>query len=80
MNKIIEKKELSDGGFQMKVHAPEIARERRAGQFIIIQLDTDFGERIPLTIADADPDEGWIMLIFQTVGKTTICLSNQDNK
>jgi len=53
------------------VEAPHIARERRAGQFVIVQLDTHFGERIPLTIADANAEEGWITLIFQAVGKTT---------
>jgi ferredoxin--NADP+ reductase len=76
MNEIIEKKLLSEGVYQIKVNNPNIARERKAGQFIIVQVDTDFGERIPLTIADASADEGWIMLIFQAVGKTTIKLSH----
>ncbi|MBT3194656.1 MAG: sulfide/dihydroorotate dehydrogenase-like FAD/NAD-binding protein [Verrucomicrobia bacterium] len=71
MNTIIDKKLLSDGVYQIRVDAPHIARERKPGQFVIVQLDTHFGERIPLTIADADADEGWIMLIFQAVGKTT---------
>jgi ferredoxin--NADP+ reductase len=71
MNEIIEKKQLSDGVYQIRVHSPHIARERKPGQFVILQLDSNFGERIPLTIADADPNEGWIMLIFQAVGKTT---------
>lgn len=76
MNEIIDKKILSEGVYQMKVNNPNIARERKAGQFIIVQVDTDFGERIPLTIADANADEGWIMLIFQAIGKTTIKLAN----
>ena len=71
MNTIIEKTKLTDGVFQIKVKAPHIARERKAGQFVIVQLDTDFGERVPLTIADADSDAGCITLIFQAVGKTT---------
>ena len=71
MNSIISKTQLSDDVFEMRVSAPLIARERKPGQFIILQLDTDYGERIPLTIADADPDEGSITLIFQTVGNTT---------
>jgi len=75
MNEIIEKKELSEGVYQLKVNNPNIARERKAGQFVIVQLDTDFGERIPLTIADADAEEGWVMLIFQSVGKTTLILA-----
>ena len=71
MNKILKKQKLSDDVFLMRVSAPLIAEERKPGQFIILQLDSDFGERIPLTIADADPKEGSITLIFQTVGKTT---------
>jgi ferredoxin/flavodoxin---NADP+ reductase len=71
VNRIAEKKQLADEVFQMKVEAPLIARERQPGQFIILQLDSAFGERIPLTIADADAAAGWILLVFQTVGKTT---------
>jgi len=71
MNSIISKKQLSDDVFEMRIEAPLIARERKPGQFIILQIDTDFGERIPLTIADADPREGSITIIFQTVGNTT---------
>jgi len=71
MNRIIAKKQLSAEVFQMRVEAPLIAGERKPGQFVILQLDTHFGERIPLTIADADPAEGSITLVFQTVGKTT---------
>lgn len=71
MNRIISKSQLSDEVFMMRVQAPLIARERKPGQFIILQLDDNFGERIPLTIADADPDKGFITLIFQTVGNTT---------
>ncbi len=75
MNRILEKKKLSETVFQMRIDAPLIARERKAGQFIILQLCEDYGERIPLTIADADPDEGSITLIFQAVGKTTLKLA-----
>ncbi len=71
MNKILEKIRLSDEVYRIKVEAPLIARERRPGQFVILQLDSNFGERIPLTIADADPGEGSVTLIFQTVGSTT---------
>ncbi len=71
MNSIICKRQLSDDVFEMRVTAPYISRERKPGQFVIIQLDTDFGERIPLTIADADPREGSITIIFQAVGSTT---------
>lgn len=71
MNSIASKRRLSEDVFEMRVEAPLISRERKPGQFIILQLDTDFGERIPLTIADADPDAGTITLIFQAVGDTT---------
>lgn len=74
MNKIIEKEFLSPHVFRMKVEAPEIAKMRKAGQFIILRV-SDAGERIPLTIADADPDAGWIELVVQAVGKTTKDLS-----
>jgi ferredoxin--NADP+ reductase len=71
MNKVILKKKLAENVFQFVVSAPLIAGERKPGQFVIVQVDTNFGERIPLTIADADPAAGTITLIFQVVGKTT---------
>lgn len=71
MAKILSKITLSADVFQLRVHAPLIAEERSAGQFIMLQLDEQFGERIPLTIADADLQEGSITLIFQAVGRTT---------
>ena len=74
MNKILEKEFLTPQVFRMKVEAPAIARKRKAGQFIILR-PTATGERIPLTIADGDPDAGWIELVVQTVGKTTTDLS-----
>lgn len=75
MNKIIDKKQLSKDVYQMKIEAPLIASERQAGQFIILQIDEDLGERIPLTIADADEAAGTITIIYQVVGKTTHELS-----
>lgn len=75
MFKIIEKKQLSENVFFMRVEAPEIARNRKAGQFVIIQVESEFGERIPLTIADANAEEGWIALAFQPVGASTFKLS-----
>lgn len=80
MFKILEKKKLSEASatWYMKVEAPEIARNRKAGQFIILQVDADFGERIPLTIADANAEEGWIALAFQAVGATSYKLSQKN--
>jgi ferredoxin--NADP+ reductase len=71
MNRILSKMRLSDEVYRMEIQAPLIASERKPGQFVIVQTDTNFGERIPLTIADANPDRGSITIIFQTVGKTT---------
>ena len=75
MNKIIAKRQLSESVYQMRLEAPLIAEERKPGQFIILSLDDEYSERIPLTIADADPAEGSITLIFQAVGKTTMRLA-----
>ena len=75
---ILEKKQFSKDVFYLRVAAPEIARQRKAGQFVIIQLDIDYGERVPLTIADADPDAGWIALVVQAVGATTITLCQKE--
>jgi ferredoxin--NADP+ reductase len=71
MNKILAKKQLSAEVFEMTVEAPLIARSRRAGQFIIVQIDAEWGERIPLTIADADAGAGTLTMVFQTVGAST---------
>lgn len=71
MKKVLFKERLSDEVFRMRIEAPLIAQERKPGQFVIVQIDTDFGERIPLTIADADPQEGSITIVFQAVGGTT---------
>ncbi len=68
---ILEKKQLSEKVFKMKVRAPYVVERRKAGQFVIILIDKDFGERIPLTIADTNPEEGSITLVFQSVGYTT---------
>jgi ferredoxin--NADP+ reductase len=78
MAKILVKKQLSKDVFLMRLYAPLIAEERAAGQFIILQIDDDYGERIPLTIADASIDEGSITIIFQVVGKSTLQLSQMN--
>ena len=74
MNKILEKEFITPVVFRMRVEAPEIAKKCKAGQFIILRT-CDAGERIPLTIADGNADEGWIELVVQVVGKTTKMLS-----
>lgn len=75
MAKILLKEKLSESVYKMKLEAKLIAEERKAGQFIILQIDEDLGERIPLTIADANKEEGTITIIFQVVGLTTDELS-----
>jgi len=74
MNKILEKRELAEKVWYYKIEAPLIAKRRKAGQFIILRV-WEGGERIPLTIADADPDEGTITLVVQEVGKTTALMA-----
>jgi len=71
MSRIVSKRRLSDEVWRIEVEAPRVALERKAGQFVIVQADADFGERIPLTIADADPGRGTLTLVFQTVGAST---------
>lgn len=75
MYKIVKKLQLSENVYRMDIEAPLIAAERKAGQFIILQVNTEYGERVPLTIADADPIAGTITIIFQTVGATTMKLA-----
>ena len=70
MHRIVKKQVLSEDVCRFEVEAPVIARKRKAGQFIILRIHEE-GERIPLTIADADPEAGTITLIVQAVGKTT---------
>ncbi len=71
LHKIVSKKQLSENVFTIEVEAPLVARARKAGQFVIVGLSDEYGERIPLTIAGADADKGTIRLIWQRVGKTT---------
>ncbi|MCX6097795.1 MAG: sulfide/dihydroorotate dehydrogenase-like FAD/NAD-binding protein [Caldiserica bacterium] len=70
MNTIRKREELGPNVIRYVIDAPLVATHRKPGQFVIIRV-TDDGERIPLTIADADPAMGTISLIVQSVGKTT---------
>jgi len=67
MNKIVEKEYFSEKVVKIVVEAPEIARSRKAGNFVILRVG-EKGERFPLTIAGADPEKGTIILVVQTVG------------
>jgi ferredoxin--NADP+ reductase len=75
-HKIVSKKQLGPDVYWARVEAPLIARARKPGQFIILSIDNDYSERIPLTIAGADPTQGTIELIWQRVGKTTTELAD----
>ncbi len=70
MSKIVRKENLAKGVNLFEIEAPLIAQKRKPGQFIILRLN-ETGERIPLTIADANPESGTITIIVQVVGKTT---------
>lgn len=67
---IVEKKKLNDAVVMVRIAAPLIAKKVLPGQFIIFRLD-EFGERVPLTVADYDREGGTITLIFQIAGETT---------
>lgn len=77
MFKIIDKEHYSEHVVKFEVEAPEIARSRRPGHFVIVRVG-DGGERIPLTIAASDPERGSITLVVQEVGVSTrkICALN----
>ncbi len=70
MNRIIQKKQFSEKVFMFEVEAPLIAKSRKAGNFVIVRVDQK-GERIPLTIAEADTERGTITLVVQKVGLST---------
>ena len=67
MNTILSKRFFSENVAEFVIEAPLIARSRRAGHFVIVRTDKH-GERMPLTIADADPIKGTISLVVQRIG------------
>ena len=67
---ILSRDKLAPGIHVMRIAAPAVARKAQAGQFVIIRVD-ERGERIPLTIADWDRDEGSVTIVFMEAGKTT---------
>ena len=75
-HKIISKKQLSENVFTAEIEAPLVAQARKPGQFVIISINNEYSERIPLTIAGADPEKGTIRLIWQRIGKTTAELAD----
>ena len=77
MYRIKEKRKLNENVVMMKVEAPMVARKALAGQFIILRSHEQ-GERIPLTIADYDRENGTVTIIFQVVGEATTVLSKKE--
>jgi ferredoxin--NADP+ reductase len=75
-HKIVSKQQLSKNVFTAQFEAPLIAKAHCPGQFVIISINNEYGERIPLTIAGTDCQKGTIRLIWQRVGKTTAELSD----
>jgi ferredoxin--NADP+ reductase len=72
--KVLETTQLASDIYQFKINAPLVARKARAGQFVMLRLHQN-GERIPLTIADWDANQGSITIVFMAVGATTCQLS-----
>jgi len=73
--KIVRKTKLAEGIDRFEIKAPLIAKKAKAGQFVVIRVN-EYGERIPLTIADYDSNKGIISLVAMSIGKTTYMLSN----
>ncbi|MBE7088193.1 MAG: sulfide/dihydroorotate dehydrogenase-like FAD/NAD-binding protein [Clostridiales bacterium] len=77
MYKIVNKKQLNSSVTMMDIYAPLVAKKAQAGQFIILRVDED-GERIPLTVAGTDKQNGTVKIIFQLVGATTMLLNTKN--
>ena len=76
MYRIVRKKELNPTVTQMEIESPLVAKKAKPGQFIILRVNED-GERIPLTVAGTNPEEGTVKIIFQIVGATTELLNHK---
>ena len=78
MNRIVSKSRFSEKVFKFEIEAPLIAKARKAGHFVIVRVG-EKGERMPLTIAGADPVKGTITLVVQEVGlsSTRLCHLNE---
>ena len=79
MYKILKKRILNKAGttLEMVVEAPLVAKKCLAGQFIIFRTD-EYGERVPLTIADYDREKGTVTIMFQPVGRSTMLLADME--
>lgn len=77
MYKIVRKRVLNANVTEMEIDAPLVAKKAKPGQFIILRVD-EVGERIPLTVAGTNPEEGTVKIIFQIVGGTTELLNHKE--
>ncbi len=77
MYRIVKKRALNPTVTQMEIEAPLVAKKAKAGQFIILRVDEE-GERIPLTVAGTDRENGTVRIIFQIVGATTEKLNHKN--
>ena len=77
MYKIVRKKSLNSTVTQMEIEAPLVAKKAKPGQFIILRVDEE-GERIPLTVAGTNENDGTVKIIFQVVGATTEILNHKN--
>ncbi|MFO7885594.1 MAG: sulfide/dihydroorotate dehydrogenase-like FAD/NAD-binding protein [Desulfobacteraceae bacterium] len=76
MFKIVNREEMAQGTIILnEIEAPRIAQKAKPGQFVILQSH-EKGERIPLTMADSDPEKGTITIIYMVVGKSTAYFSH----
>jgi ferredoxin--NADP+ reductase len=76
MFEIISKRALAQGTvLSNNIKAPRLAAKARPGQFLILRVN-DYGERIPLTMADVDPEKGEVSIVYQVVGKSTALLAS----
>ena len=76
MYKIVRRKNLNPNVTQLEIEAPLVANKAKAGQFIILRVNSE-GERIPLTVAGVNKEEGTVKIIFQIVGATTELLNQK---
>ena len=78
MFKILEKRELTDNIYLLRIEAPRVAQSALPGQFVIVRVDEQ-GERVPLTIADFDKEQGSVTIVIQAIGVSTrkLCTMNE---
>ena len=78
MFKIVEKSLLAENIYKLRIEAPRVAQSALPGQFVIVRVDEQ-GERVPLTIADFDKEDGTVTIVIQTIGASTkkLCALNE---